>query len=181
MFLSDQRLSDVAVAPLPTVIALVAAPKFCPQSFIYLQILTNHIMKKFFVSAVLVALSFTGISAQDILGRWKTDDGTAIVEVYKAGDAYNGKIVWLEEPTMKDGSPMKDVMNPDPSLRGRELMGLNLLSGLKPNGDKYDNGTIYDPASGKTYRCSMFLEKGVLKVRGHVGPFHRTMDWIRQN
>ena len=88
MFLSDQRLSDMAVAPVPTVIALAAAPKFCPQSFIYLQILTNHIMKKFFVSAVLVALSFTGISAQDILGRWKTDDGTAIVEVYKIGRAH---------------------------------------------------------------------------------------------
>lgn len=120
-----------------------------------------------------------GLNAQEILGRWKTDDGTAIVEVYKAGDSLNGRIVWLAEPTMSDGTPCKDVFNPDKSLRDREIIGLNMLSGLKQKGDKWEGGTIYDPASGKTYRCSMFLEKGVLKVRGHVGPFHRTMDWFR--
>ena len=29
--------------------------------------------------------------AQDVIGKWKLDNGTAIVEVYKSGDVYNGK------------------------------------------------------------------------------------------
>lgn len=118
--------------------------------------------------------------SQDIIGKWKTDTGTAIVEVYKKGDSYNAKIVWLAKPTDPDGSPAKDGNNPDPKLKSRSLMGLNLLYGLKPKGDRYEGGTIYDPANGKTYKCSMFLQDGVLKVRGHLGPFYRTMDWIKQ-
>lgn len=137
-------------------------------------------MKKLALNLILLLIPIMGFS-QDILGKWKTDDGTAIVEVYKDGDAYSGRIVWLAEPVGADGQPTKDALNPDKSLRSRPVMGLNLLSDLKPKGNKYEGGTIYDPASGKTYRCSMFLEDGVLKVRGHVGPFHRTMDWIRQN
>lgn len=136
-------------------------------------------MKQLILTLAFVLLPIFAFS-QDIIGRWKTDTGTAIVEVYKNGDAYNAKIVWLQKPTEEDGSPSKDKKNPDPKLRSRQLMGLNLLSDLKPNGDKYDGGTIYDPASGKTYKCSMFLQDGVLKVRGHVGPFYKTMDWIKQ-
>jgi uncharacterized protein (DUF2147 family) len=137
-------------------------------------------MKKILLNLLFILIPTMGFS-QDILGRWKTEDGTGIVEVYKSkdGKSFNGKLVWVEKPTNPDGTPATDDNNPDPKLRSRQLIGLNLLSDLKPNGNKYDGGTIYDPASGKTYKCSMFLEKGVLKVRGHVGPFHRTMDWIR--
>ncbi len=136
-------------------------------------------MKQMILSLALVLIPAFAFS-QDIIGKWKTDDGTAIVEVYKNGESYNAKIVWLEEPTEKDGSPAKDGNNPDPKLRKRPLMGLNLLSDLKLKGNRYEGGTIYDPANGKTYKCSMFLQDGVLKVRGYVGPFYRTMDWIRQ-
>ena len=37
--------------------------------------------------------------AQDVVGKWKLEDGTAIVEVYRQGDVFNGKIVWLQHPT----------------------------------------------------------------------------------
>ena len=74
--------------------------------------------------------------AQDVVGKWKLEDGTAIVEVYKQGDVFNGKIVWLEKPTEDDGSPAKDDNNPDAKLRSRELIGLNMLSGLKKDGNE---------------------------------------------
>lgn len=120
--------------------------------------------------------------AQDVVGKWKLDDGTAIVEIYKSGDAYNGKIVWLQEPTNEDGTPVLDDNNPDKSLRSRKLMGLNMLSGLKPSGDEFSGGKIYDPGNGKTYNCSMKVEGDVLKVRGSLdkkGLLGRTMDWFR--
>lgn len=120
--------------------------------------------------------------AQDVVGKWKLEDGTAIVEVYKSGDAYNGKIVWLLHPTEDDGTPAVDNNNPDPKLRSRQLIGLNMLSGLKKTGTEYSGGSIYDPGNGKTYNCSMKVEGNVLKVRGSLdkrGLLGRTMDWFR--
>lgn len=120
--------------------------------------------------------------AQDVIGKWKLEDGTAIVEVYKQGDAYNGKIVWLNNPNGPDGKPAVDSNNPEKNLRSRQLMGLNMLSGLKKTGDEYTAGKIYDPGNGKTYYCSMKVEGDVLKVRGSLdkkGLLGRTMDWFR--
>lgn len=133
----------------------------------------------------MAALLLAGVAvfAQDVLGKWKLDDGSAIVEVYKDGDVFNGRIVWLAEPLDADGNALKDVLNPDKSLRGRELMGLNMLSGLSYNGKEYVGGKIYDPGNGKTYNCSMKLDgKDILKVRGSLdkrGLMGRTMDWFR--
>ena len=120
--------------------------------------------------------------AQDVVGKWKLEDGTAIVEVYKAGDSYNGKIVWLLHPTEDDGTPAVDKNNPDSKLRSRQLIGLNMLSDLKKSGTEYSGGSIYDPGNGKTYNCSMKVEGNVLKVRGSLdkrGLLGRTMDWFR--
>ena len=52
-------------------------------------------------------------SAQDVIGKWKLEDGSAIVEVYQDGNVYNGKIVWLKNPTESDGTPAVDSNNPD--------------------------------------------------------------------
>lgn len=130
-----------------------------------------------------MVLPIVAAMAQDVVGKWKLDDGSAIVEVYKQGDAYNGKIVWLQNPTEPDGTPAVDTNNPDPSLRKRQLIGLNMLSGLKKADGEYSGGKIYDPGNGKTYNCSMKVEGNVLKVRGSLdkrGLIGRTMDWYRQ-
>ena len=139
-------------------------------------------MKKIFITLITLMLPLASAFAQDVVGKWKLDDGSAIVEVYRQGDAFNGKIVWLAEPTEKDGTPAKDLNNPDKSLRNRQLIGLNMLSGLKKSGNEYKGGSIYDPGNGKTYNCSMKVEGDVLKVRGSLdkrGLLGRTMDWFR--
>ena len=139
-------------------------------------------MKRIIFSTILMLMPFAAAFAQDVIGKWKLEDGTAIVEVYKSGDVYNGKIVWLSEPTEEDGTPAKDTNNPDPKLRSREILGLNMLHGLKKDGSKYAGGKIYDPGNGKTYNCSMQVSGDVLKVRGSLdarGLLGRTMDWFR--
>ena len=140
-------------------------------------------MKKFIFTLAFVAMSVCAASAQDVIGKWKLEDGTAIVEVYKQGEVFNGKIVWLQTPTEADGTTVKDSKNPDKALRTREILGLNMLHGLKKDGAKYAGGKIYDPGNGKTYNCSMKVEGNVLKVRGSLdkrGLLGRTMDWFRQ-
>ena len=140
-------------------------------------------MKKFIFSIVLMLFPFIAAFAQDVVGKWKLENGTAIVEIYKSGNVYNGKIVWLKNPTRPDGSPAVDDKNPNKSLRTRKLMGLNMLSNLKSNGKgEFSGGTIYDPNNGETYHCSLEVKGNTLKVRGSLdksGIFGRTMNWYR--
>ena len=139
-------------------------------------------MKKIIFSIIFMMMPLAAAFAQDVIGKWKLEDGTAIVEVYQQGDAFNGKIVWLKEPTEADGTPAVDNNNPDPALRKRQLIGLNMLHGLKPAGDEYSGGKIYDPGNGKTYYCSFKVEGNTLRVRGSLdkrGLLGRTMNWFR--
>jgi len=139
-------------------------------------------MKRFFISMIFMLAPLAAVFAQDVVGKWKLEDGSAIVEVYQEGDVFNGKIVWLKNPTEADGSPAVDSNNPDAKLRSRQLIGMNMLSGLKQKGGEYSGGSIYDPGNGKTYNCSMKVEGDTLKVRGSLdkrGLIGRTMDWFR--
>lgn len=139
-------------------------------------------MKKLFAGMMFMLAPLCATIAQDVVGKWKLEDGSAIVEVYQQGGTYNGKIVWLQHPTEANGSPVVDNKNPDSKLRSRHLIGLNMLSGLKKSGSEYTGGIIYDPGNGKTYNCTMKVEGNVLKVRGSLdkrGVLGRTMDWYR--
>ena len=114
-------------------------------------------MKKIILTLAMLAMPLAAAFAQDVIGTWKLDDGSAIVEVYKNGDAYNGKIVWLAEPNGPDGKPAVDVNNPDKALRSRKPIGLIMHNSLKKEGD-------------------VLHVRGSLDKRGLLG---RTMDWFR--
>lgn len=139
-------------------------------------------MKKIIFTIAALMLSVFAASAQDVLGKWKLENGSAIVQVYQSGDSFNGKIVWLQKATEADGTPAVDKNNPDPAKQSRKLIGLNMLFGLKKVGDEYTGGKIYDPANGKTYYCSFKVEGNTLRVRGSLdkkGFLGRTMNWYR--
>jgi len=140
------------------------------------------------VSIILVCLcSFCTLHAQTdadkILGTWITGEGKAKILITKYGDKYGGKIVWLRDPNDENGKPKVDKRNPDVSKRTNPTLGLNNLLGFNYDGDgEYENGTIYDPANGKTYKCVMELENAnTLKVRGYIGftLIGRTDIWKR--
>jgi len=130
-----------------------------------------------------------------VLGIWETpheDSGWSRIEIYKCGNHYCGRIVWLSEPLYSDddsegmtGKPKVDRNNPDESLRGRPILGLELMHSFAYDGEhQWKDGRIYDPKSGKTYRCRMEIsDEGILKVRGYVKvgfvKLGRTSDWIR--
>lgn len=122
--------------------------------------------------------------ADAIVGEWHTKDNKALVQVYKADNVYNGKIVWLKEPKNDDGSEKLDTNNPDQGKQGNAIIGLNLVKGFVYKGkNKWADGTIYDPDNGKTYSCKMKLnEDNTLKVRGFIGVslIGRTQVWTRK-
>ena len=60
------------------------------------------------------------------------------------------------------------------------VIGLTILSNLKPSGDGRWNGTIYNPDDGNTYKSKLRLQNAnMMKVEGCVSVFCKSMKFIR--
>lgn len=125
----------------------------------------------------------TQVNTDDILGIWQTGSGKARVQIKKAGTKYYGQIVWLKTPLNNEGKPKLDVNNPDITKRQHPLIGLHMLLGFEYiGGNKWENGTIYDPENGKTYSCKAeLINENSLNIRGYIGfsLIGRTDTWTR--
>jgi uncharacterized protein (DUF2147 family) len=151
-------------------------------------------LKRSFVSLVVV-LSLTTIliiatrpvfaASAEPAGQWYAEGGAAVVEITPCADALCGRVVWVHSPLDQDGCELRDKNNPDPALRNRPVVGLQILGGLVASDHKpvsWTGGTIYDPVSGNTYRCRLELDgHDRLRLRGYVGiPLvGRTTTWTR--
>jgi len=137
--------------------------------------------------AFLIALAPNPAHADDpvlapdaILGIWETeheDDNWSRVEIYVKDGKVHGRIVWLKNPLYDageveglDNQPRVDLENPDKALRDRPIIGLELMYGFVHNGkNKWDDGRIADPESGKEYRCKVTMKDDkTLEVYGYV-------------
>ena len=123
-------------------------------------------------------------NADAILGVWKNGEGTGMVQIYKKGEKYFGKIVWLKVANDSEGKPRTDVNNPEPKLQSRTLKGLeNLRDFVYKGQNKWEDGRVYDPKNGNDYSCEMkLIDDNTLEVRGFIGVslFGRTDVWKRQ-
>lgn len=131
-----------------------------------------------FFTLLLISLSSLANSNADaILGEWLSQEKDGKILIFKQGDQYFGKISWGK------ASGKKDVKNPDEKLRSRDLIGAVILKNFKFTGSAWENGTIYDPNTGKTYDCILKIKDGnkTLDLRGFVGVamFGRTSTWTR--
>jgi uncharacterized protein (DUF2147 family) len=105
-----------------------------------------------------------------IVGQWANASGEAHVDVSRRNNKYFGKIVWLKNPKDEKGNVKVDSKNPNESLRSKPILGLEILNDFVFDGDKWTDGKIYDPKSGKTYSCNITLrEDGNLNIRGYIG------------
>ena len=141
-------------------------------------------MKKHLLSFVVLMLLATCAWSQSMspVGVWTNEEGKAKFEIYECGDKLCGKIISLQEP-LKNGKPKIDENNPDKKLQSRPLQGLVFLKAFEFDGDNmWDEGTIYDPESGKTYSCYMkVLSKDKMEVKGYIGIslIGRSQTWTR--
>lgn len=154
------------------------------------QWLKNTSRKVQYAFAVLLMILTTSFTAKPdnpdaIVGVWKTGEGTAMVKIYKNGEAYQGKIVWLKEPNDPEtGKPKVDKNHPEERNRTRSILGLINVWGFKyTEKNVWDNGNIYDPKNGNTYSCIIKLTSAnTIEVRGYIGVslIGRTDVWTRQ-
>lgn len=136
-------------------------------------------MKSWLILPIILLATTTAFSAgtSDILGLWKTEKGDVHLEFSPCEEKICGKIVWLKEPVYRDskegpvGTAKVDTKNPDPALRSRPLLGLEVMKHVTPAGeDMWEGGACYDPQSGKSYKCKMKLASpDRLEMRGFVG------------
>ena len=128
---------------------------------------------------------FAQKDADQIVGTWQTGSGNARVEIYKNANNFQGKIIWLSEPIdPSTKKPKTDIKHPNSKLHTRPLLGLINLWGFSYNEKEgnWEHGHIYDPKSGKEYKCTITTkDNNSLNVRGFIGfsMIGRTDIWTR--
>jgi len=141
-------------------------------------------MKIFSMLVLLITISFSAFSQKQdaIVGKWVNATGEAHIDIFKKGEKYFGKIVWLKDPNDEKGKPKTDYKNPDPALTSRPTLGLEILKNFKYEEGKWKGGKIYDPKTGKTYSCTI-TPKGtnLISIRGYIGIslIGRSESWKR--
>ena len=131
-----------------------------------------------FLGIYLSGLALAGESAS---GVWMLDSGKVTVRIAPCGPSLCREIVGLAKPLTKKGQPKLDKKNPDEALRDRPLLGLTILANMRPAGENKWKGTIYNADDGRTYSSYMNVSGSNMKVKGCVGPFCKTMVFVRTN
>ncbi len=139
-------------------------------------------MKKSILSLALAASFAFPALALDVEGVWLTEAGSSKVEITDCGDGTPcGAIIWIDPASVlpeNEGKILMDDNNPDASLRGQTLVGLQILHSFREGRNNWRRGKIYDPESGKTYGSGLRLnDDGTLNVKGCIGPLCQNQTW----
>lgn len=113
---------------------------------------------------------------QDPSGTYLSESGDTRVRIARCGGAYCGTIVAVR-------GEAKDVNNPDAGLRSRGLVGVQMISNIRPSGDGFE-GSLYNYKDGRTYSGRMNFSGGnAMQLSGCVlgGLICRTQTWTRVN
>lgn len=115
------------------------------------------------------------LAASPVLtGDWVNADRSAVIRIAPCGGGLCGRIVRV----LARGVPTTDARNPDPTRRGRPLVGLAVLSGFSASGT---GGRAYNPQNGRSYRATLRLNpNGTLRVTGCVMVICRSQTWTRR-
>ncbi len=140
-------------------------------------------MNKILFGIVLFFLAGGPLTAQSIFGKWKTvDDETgetkSIVEIYQN----NGKVYGKVKQLLEKGRENAVCIKCEGDLKDQPIVGMNVVLGLKKNGDEYSGGKLFDPEKGKSYKGKIWLNSqnpNKLMVRGYIAFLYRTQTWLR--
>lgn len=138
--------------------------------------------------ATLSAIAITPVQAraQDSpAGTWHTIsdvDGRprGIITLRVANGVLTGTIAGTLVPGEQPGKLCDRCTD---ERRGKPLLGMEILRGLRWNGASWTGGEILDPDTGKTYRATIRLSEDgrALALRGYIGIslLGRTQRWVR--
>jgi len=146
----------------------------------------NTLLDYLFI-AIMLFLGVVNAKAQtndSITGSWKTfDDQTnqpaAIVQISEKNGLFSGVVTKLLDP-----SALPTCEKCTDARKGRPVVGMEILTGLKKNADSYTGGQILDPDDGEIYRATVRLidQGNKLDLRAYIGMplLGRSQTWIRE-
>jgi uncharacterized protein (DUF2147 family) len=119
-------------------------------------------------------------------GLWKTiDDNTgkprSLIRITESNGEYSA-VIEKGLLATDTGDAVCDKCTDE--RKGKRIIGMTIVNGIKQKGDNFEGGEILDPDNGKTYRCKMKLDQtgNKLEVRGFIGIslFGRSQTWLRE-
>ena len=118
-----------------------------------------------------------------LIGEWWTEgrEGRVRFERLRNG-TYRGIATWRKPGPATEDNPTHDLHNPNPKLRGRSTIGIVLIWNLTFDDGEYEDGYVYNPRDGDTYRFKAeLLSHDTLKIRGFLGIslFGQNQIWKR--
>src|ERR1700730_1406946 len=124
------------------------------------------------------ATTAVGLGEKDDVLSGKAEGWIRITE---RNGVYDGTIVKIFFKPGEDQNPVCDKC--EGADRGKPVMGLTLIKGMRRTGNHYEGGTITDPRDGSVYRALMELSPDgqKLEMRGYLGIslFGRSQIWNR--
>ena len=139
---------------------------------------------KAMLAVAILAMPLATLAADPAVGRWKTIDGDtgqakSIVEISQNADgSLSGRIVELLNPSRPN--PTCDKCKDD--RKNKPITGMEIIRGMRRDGEDYAGGTILKPDEGKVYKSKMELIEGgsKLEVSGCVAFICKSQTWLRQ-
>jgi len=99
-------------------------------------------------------------------GLWREKDGGTI-RVYRCNAGYCGTIASVVPPLDRTGQPARDQRNPDPAKRDRPLVGVVVLTDMRPNGPGKWSGRLYDSDRGKVFEGNLVeVDANTIRIEG---------------
>ena len=119
--------------------------------------------------AAAALISVTASALADPAGLWREKDGGTI-RVYLCGAGYCAVIASVNPPRdPATGKPATDKNNPDAQKRNRPLVGVAVLSSMRPSGPGKWSGRPYDPDRGRSLVGHLVeIDAGTIRIEGCV-------------
>ena len=119
---------------------------------------------------------------QAYLGLWQTiDDDTkqprSLVLITIRNQQLSAEITKVYPVTGEPDDPVCKKCKG--KLKNAKIIGLNILKDMDFEKGVWQGGEILDPSNGKFYDAKIWIEKDQLQVRGYIGFFYRTQQWLR--
>ena len=119
------------------------------------------------------------------VGLWKTvnekGEPEGLVRIIEVAGELRGTVEKVYSPPAPEAAPRCVPCTGE--LKDKPVIGMQILRGLRWDGEQYSGGEILDPNNGKFYRCLMRVADGgrKLEVRGYIGIslLGRTQVWLR--
>jgi uncharacterized protein (DUF2147 family) len=136
-------------------------------------------MRSFALAVLLLAA--LPLSAQNggLTGNWR-EPGGSIIRVAPCGIKLCATLAAIPA----NAPSQFDIHNPDAAQRKRSLCGLVIGKSFRETSSTHaQDGTLYDPKTGKTYSGEMTVKGDSLDLRGYIGIslFGRSETWTRTN